>query len=83
MDIRIQVLLDLVGQAERTAEKLVAPDGELKQHRHAVQQLSSQALQTHASLDALSKEQSTLDQLVSSCGRPRRRSTGRRITRPN
>ena len=56
-------MLDAVGQAERTAEKLVAPDGELKQHRHAVEQLSSQALQTHANLDALRKEQSTLDQL--------------------
>ena len=63
IDARIQALLDEVGQAERTAEKLVAPDGELKQHRHAVQQLSSQALQTHANLDALRKEQSTLDQL--------------------
>ena len=63
IDTRIQALLDAVGQAEQTAEKLIAPDGELKQHRHAVQQLSSQALQTHANLDALKKEQSTLDQL--------------------
>ena len=52
-----------MGQAEQTAEELVAPDGELQKHRHAVQQLSAQALQTNANLDTLRKEQATLDEL--------------------
>ena len=60
---RVQTLVQAVAQAEQTAEKLLAPDGELQKHRHAVQQLSSQALQTNANLDALKKEQATLDQL--------------------
>ena len=63
LDARIQGLVNVVGQAEQTAEELVAPGGELQKHRHAVQQLSTQALQTNANLDTLKKEQATLDQL--------------------
>ena len=63
IDGRIQGLLESVGQAEQSAQKLLAPDGELQKHRNAVQQLSSQALQTGASLEALKTEQVALDEL--------------------
>ena len=63
IDGRIRSLGDAVTQAEQTAEKLTAPDGTLQKHRHAVQQLSTQAIQTGASLDALKKEQLALDEV--------------------
>ncbi len=40
----------------------MAPDGELQAHRRQVQQLSSQALETQASVDALKKERATLEE---------------------
>jgi len=36
-------------------------DGELRKHREAVQQLSSQAMQTQASLETLKKERAALE----------------------
>ena len=63
LDARIRGLLESVGQAEQSAQKLLAPDGELQKHRNIVQQLSSQALQTGASLEALKGEQATLEEL--------------------
>ena len=62
VDARIQVLLDAAAQAQRAAEKLVAPGSELQKHRQSVQQLSSQALATQASIDALKQEQVTLEE---------------------
>ena len=59
LDARIKTLADSVAQAER----LMAPDGELVRQRQAVQQLSAEALKTQASLEALRKEQETLDTL--------------------
>ena len=60
---RVRSLGDAVGQAEQTADKLLAPDGELQKHRQAVQQLATQTIQTTANLDALKKERTGLDQL--------------------
>ena len=60
---RIETLRGGVGKAEETARNLLAPDGELQKHRHEVQQLSAQASQNVALLDAMKKEQSTLDEL--------------------
>ena len=54
---------NVVKAIQQQAEKLMAPDGELQKHRHAVQQLSTQALQTTASLETLRKEQAALDDL--------------------
>jgi hypothetical protein len=48
-----------MGQATTTAEQLLAPTGELHQHRQAVQQLASQAEQNVALLEAM--------KLASSC----------------
>ena len=39
------------------------PDGELQKHKQALQSISSQALQTRASLETLKKDQSALDEL--------------------
>ena len=63
IETKIRSLGDSVTQAEETADRLLAPDGELKKHKQAVEQLSSQAIQTTAALDALKKEQTTLRQL--------------------
>src|SRR5687767_12165272 len=49
---RVQSLIETATQAQQAAEKVLAPDGELQAHRRQVQQLSSQALETQASLDA-------------------------------
>src|SRR5215472_12019864 len=63
IDKRIQVLKDAARQAEETTEKAIGPEGELRKHREAVQQLSSQALQTQATLDTLKKERAALEEL--------------------
>src|SRR5436190_4295439 len=63
VDKRIQALKEAARQAEQTTEKAIGPDGELRKHREAVQQLSSQALQTQATLDTLKKERAALDEL--------------------
>ena len=63
IETKIRSLGDAVTQAEETADRLLAPAGELKKHKQAVEQLSSQAIQTTADLDALKKEQTTLRQL--------------------
>ena len=52
-----------MANAEKETVRLTAPDGELQKHKQALQSLSSQALQTRASLDALKKEQATLEEL--------------------
>src|SRR6185436_5727719 len=48
VDLRIQALKDAADQAEQTTQKALGPDGELKQLRDALHQLSSQALSTSA-----------------------------------
>ena len=59
LDGRVQALTSTLAQAEGSAQKLLAADGELQKHRAAVQQLSSQALLTSASLDTLKNDQAT------------------------
>ena len=44
-------------------ERLLAPEGQLQKHRLEVQQLASQAVHNVALLDAMKKEQGTLDEL--------------------
>ncbi len=63
VDARIQALKEAARQAEQTTQKALGPDGELAKHREAVQHLSSQALQTHATLETLKKERTALDEL--------------------
>src|SRR3990172_7119543 len=63
IDKRIQALKDAATKAEQTTEKAIGPDGELQKHREAVQHLSSQALQTQATLDTLKKERAGLEEL--------------------
>ena len=63
IDKRIQALKDAANQAELTTQRAIGPDGELQKHREAVQHLSSQALQTHATLDTLKKERAVLEEL--------------------
>ena len=59
---RIETLGGGVSSVEKTAQQLLAPDGELQKHRHEVQQLSTQAVQNVALLDAMKKELRTLDE---------------------
>src|SRR5688500_12670735 len=59
---RVQSLIDTATQAQAAAEKLMGPDGDLQAHRRQVQQLSSQALETQASIDALKKERAALEE---------------------
>src|SRR5437773_1277518 len=63
IDKRIDGVKDAAKQAEQMAQKVIGPEGELQKHRQAVQQLSSQALQTQASLDTLKKERNALEEL--------------------
>src|SRR5438874_8414699 len=63
VDVRIRSLAEAVAQAEKETTRLTAPDGELQKHKQGLQSLSSQALQTRASLDMLKKDQAALDEL--------------------
>ena len=60
---KIRDLSDHVRDARQTADRLTAPDGDLHQQRHIVQQLMSQALQSRATLDTLAAEQERMDAL--------------------
>src|SRR5918999_6249861 len=62
IDKRVKSLIDTATNAQQAAEKLMAPDGDLQKHRQSVQQLSSQALETQASIDALRRERATLEE---------------------
>lgn len=63
LDNLVQVLVANVKEATLTADRLLAPDGELQKQRQTAQQLSAHALQTRASLDALRSDQERLDKL--------------------
>lgn len=60
---RIAAMLDQVNEAQRVSEKITAPDGELQKHRLAVNQLASQALENHATIETLRKERSQFEDL--------------------
>ena len=63
VDKKIKNLNETVRQAQQAAERVVGPEGDLQKHREAVNQLSSQTLETRASLDTLKKERASLDDL--------------------
>ena len=63
VDKRIKVLMESVKQAQQAAERVVGPEGDLQKHREAVKVLSSQTLETQASLDTLKKERASLEDL--------------------
>src|SRR5919108_2994600 len=62
VDKKVAGLIATATQAQLAAEKLMAPDGMLQKHRQTVQQLSSQALETQASIDALKRERAALEE---------------------
>ena len=63
VDKMIKNLLETVKQAQQAAEHVVGPEGDLQKHREAVKVLSSQTLETQASLDTLKKERASLEDL--------------------
>jgi chromosome segregation ATPase len=63
VDKEIKSLVETVKQAQQAAERIVGPEGDLQKHRDAVKQLSSQTLETQASLDTLKKERASLEDL--------------------
>jgi chromosome segregation ATPase len=60
---KIKELTDTVREARQTADRLTAPDGDLHQQRHLMQQLASQSLQTRNTIDTLASEQQRLEAL--------------------
>ena len=61
IDARMKQLLDTVKQAQQSVEKITGPGSELQTHREALQQLSSQALQTQASIETLKKDRAAME----------------------
>ena len=53
MEKRVQALVYTVTSMQQAAEMLIDPEGDFQKHRQQVQQLSSQAPKTQASVDAL------------------------------
>lgn len=70
IDARIQILVDAVTKAEKETTRLTAPDGELEKHKQALQHLSSQTVETRASLESLKQEHITDEMRASSSGTP-------------
>ena len=60
---KVKDLADTVRDARQTADRLTAPDGDLHQQRHIVQQLMSQSLQSRSTLDTLAAEQERMETL--------------------
>lgn len=63
IESKIQALGDSVKQAGKSADQLLAPQGELKKHKQAVQQLSSQIIRTTSDVDTLKQQQVSFRQL--------------------
>src|SRR5260221_5067986 len=61
LDIRIESLRESAQQAEQTTRQALGPDGELQRHRAALEQLSSQVLETQTTVQALQQDRATLD----------------------
>jgi chromosome segregation ATPase len=60
---RIQDLQNAAEQAEQSLREATRPDGELRKHREAIEQLSVQARGTHASLAVLKDEHAAFEAL--------------------
>ena len=63
LEKRMGELLNQVAEAQRVSEALTAPDGDLHQHRQAVDAMASQAHEAQATLGALRLEGDKLDEL--------------------
>src|SRR4051812_21208331 len=63
IDSRIGGLTESVRQANEATSRLIAPGGELHQHRQAIDTLSSHAQAALATVDALKRDRSVLDEL--------------------
>jgi len=59
---RVQALAATTSHAEARAERLVAADGSLEQHRRDVQQLSAQARETADHVETLKRERAALEE---------------------
>jgi chromosome segregation ATPase len=71
MDGRIQQLADIAAQARRTADALMAPDGEMARHRQELQRLASLTAETRAAASALEQERAAIDECRSELSRSR------------
>ena len=63
IEARITALTEGVTRAEGDAGRLLAPDGELQQHRRAIDALASQAAEARATLDALKEEHAAVERI--------------------
>jgi chromosome segregation ATPase len=71
LEKRVNEMVGQVAEAQRVVQALTAPDGELKQHRQAIDAMSTQARDAQAALGALRQEGAQLDELrtqLRSCG---------------
>ena len=63
IDARIGTLTDGVFRAEQEAARLTAPDGELEQHRLAIEQLAARAVEARETLVALKEEHAAVERI--------------------
>ena len=63
VDARIGTLTDGVFRAEQEAARLTAPDGELQQHRQAIEHLAARAIEARETLDALKEEHAGVERI--------------------
>ena len=82
VDEHVQSLKDAARQADQTSADATGPEGELTKHREAIEHLSAQARQTHASLGALKIEHAALGNCEASCARRTPRSSSQSTTPP-
>ncbi|MFO1265934.1 MAG: hypothetical protein U1F67_03525 [Rubrivivax sp.] len=65
VEARVNELLAEVGEARRAAQALTAADGDLRQHRQAMDELGAQAREAQSTLAALRQEGAALGELRS------------------
>jgi chromosome segregation ATPase len=63
IDARIGTLTDGVFRAEQEAARLTSPDGELQQHRLAIEQLAARAVEARETLEALKEEHADVERI--------------------
>ena len=68
---RVQQLIGTIEAAQQAVAAMTGPDGELQQHQKALRHLSSQALETRASLEALTEERVEVEELRAELRRTR------------
>lgn len=62
IDGRIQLLADTAAQAKQTADRLLAPNGELQLHRAEIQRLSALTVETQTAAAALETERGAIEE---------------------